>query len=67
MIWTTFLDLLELVDLLVEWQDTTMQQPLPTDTKLAITLLKPAMPASPHYVSHFGMGKAATGEAILEV
>ncbi|KYO34329.1 hypothetical protein Y1Q_0007605 [Alligator mississippiensis] len=54
----TFLDLLE-------QQDTTMWQPSPTDTQLAITLMKLA---SLHYVGHlFGMAKVSAGEAILEV
>ncbi|KYO24312.1 E3 ubiquitin-protein ligase RFWD2 isoform B [Alligator mississippiensis] len=40
---------------------------LPTETQLAITLLKLAMPTSLHYVGHlFGMDKATTREAALE-
>ncbi|KYO32903.1 hypothetical protein Y1Q_0011241 [Alligator mississippiensis] len=64
----TFLDLLEQFYLHLEWQDTNMQEPLPVDTKLAITLLKLAMPASLHYIGHlFGMGKVTTGDRVLEV
>ncbi|KYO28122.1 hypothetical protein Y1Q_0005116 [Alligator mississippiensis] len=40
---------------------------LPTDTHLALAMLKLTMPASLQYVGHlFGVGKATTREAILE-
>ncbi|KYO42813.1 hypothetical protein Y1Q_0016195 [Alligator mississippiensis] len=44
-----------------------MWLPLPADTSLAITLMKLATSASLQYIGHlFGVGKATTGEAMLE-
>ncbi|KYO46528.1 hypothetical protein Y1Q_0018323 [Alligator mississippiensis] len=64
----TFIDLLEPLHPNMECQDTTMLLPFPTDTWLAIALLKLATSTNLHYVGHlFGMGKANTGEDILEV
>ncbi|KYO45018.1 hypothetical protein Y1Q_0007329 [Alligator mississippiensis] len=64
----TFLGLLEQLHLHLELKETNIWQPLPTDTWLAISLLKLATSASLHYVGHlFGMGKATITEAILEV
>ncbi|KYO43353.1 hypothetical protein Y1Q_0017630 [Alligator mississippiensis] len=63
MTWATFWDFLEQLQPHLEWQDTTMWVPLPTDTRLALALLQLAMPTSLRYVGHlFGVGKA-----ILEV
>lgn len=45
-----------------------MRLSLPTNTRLAISLLKLATPASPHYIGHlFGMGKVTTSEVVLAV
>ncbi|KYO31941.1 hypothetical protein Y1Q_0012170 [Alligator mississippiensis] len=41
---------------------------LSVDTKLAISLLKLAIPASLHYISHlFGMGKVTARKAVLDI
>ncbi|KYO24660.1 hypothetical protein Y1Q_0017764 [Alligator mississippiensis] len=64
----TFQNLLEQLRQHLEQQDTSMWMPLPTDTQLALALLKLATPTSLRYVGHlFDMGKATTGEAILKV
>ncbi|KYO41836.1 hypothetical protein Y1Q_0008103 [Alligator mississippiensis] len=68
MTWATFQDLLEQLQTHLEQQDTTMQLPFSTNTCLALTLVKPAMPASLWYISHlFGVGKVTTRKAFLEV
>ncbi|KYO48757.1 hypothetical protein Y1Q_0004131 [Alligator mississippiensis] len=64
----TFLDLVEQLCLHLECQNTTMRQALPMETWLAITMMKLAMPTSLHNMGHlFGVGKATTGQAVLEV
>ncbi|KYO35057.1 hypothetical protein Y1Q_0000960 [Alligator mississippiensis] len=68
MTWITFQDLLELLWLYLEWQDTGMWPHPTTDTCLALTVLKLATPSSLRYVGHlFGMGNTTTREAVLEV
>lgn len=63
-----FRELLEQLCMHPEWQAITMQQALPIDTWLAVALLKVATPTGLHYIGHlFGVGKATTGEAVLEV
>lgn len=64
----TFKELVQQLGPHLEHQPTTMHQPLPAETNMASTLMKLATLASLHYVAHlFGVGKATTGEAILEV
>ncbi|KYO25995.1 hypothetical protein Y1Q_0003770 [Alligator mississippiensis] len=64
----TFWDLVEQAWAHLECQDINMWLPLPADTNLAITLFKLAMHTSLQYDGHlFGVGKATTREAILEV
>ncbi|KYO32575.1 hypothetical protein Y1Q_0007774 [Alligator mississippiensis] len=68
MTWDTFQDLFQQLWPHLEWQDISKCIALPVDTQLALTMLKLAMLASLWYVRHlFGMGKATTREAILEV
>ncbi|KYO19571.1 hypothetical protein Y1Q_0007497 [Alligator mississippiensis] len=68
MTWATFWHLLEQLCLHLEQQDTNMWPPLPVDTRLAIALVKLAMPTSLCYVGHlFSVGKATTRKTILEL
>ncbi|KYO29161.1 hypothetical protein Y1Q_0009944 [Alligator mississippiensis] len=64
----TFRDLLYQLQPYLECQDTGMCPAHSTNSCLALTLFKLAVPASLCYVGHlFGMGKATTGGPILEV
>ncbi|KYO19941.1 hypothetical protein Y1Q_0021876 [Alligator mississippiensis] len=68
MTWATFMDLFHQLSPHLEHQDTGMNPALPTDTSLALILLKLAISTSLWYVGHlFSVGKATTEEVILEV